>query len=925
MAIVFRGHKNDFIQTANRNDIIFGGGGNDTINSEGGDDLIYAGRGDDIINAGSGDDLVFGGAGNDLITGGGGADVIFAGRGNDTAVFVAADNTDNESRGDYYDGGSGCDTLRIELTSDMWSQDAAKADMFAFLEHLKTFGSVEEFRFSSVNLCVKRFEKLEVFVDGQKVDLFVTDPDDGPLVIDRSSSTEDETITTIGDGDTDIRTGSGNDTITAGNGNNVIDAGDGNNKVTTGTGADIITTGSGDDVIDSGDGNDTIYIGDGDDVVRAGGGNDTIIAGNGGGVDLIDAGSGNDLVTYPSDVDGISVDLNEIDRSLMALGNGMTVGDLLSQNGYAANTLVAIAQGISIDSDVLISVENITGGGGNDTIMGNELANRIIGEGGDDTLFGNDGDDDLRGGSGNDTLNGGGGDDLLEGGTGLDVLDGGGGHDTIILRGPDTDYSITNNGDGSYTLTDNGGNGDGVDIISNIERLVFSNVTQDFWELVPTNFVYGTPGDDKPLNGTPAFDDIQGYAGDDDIFGYSGEDWITGGQGNDYIDAGSGTTDDDNFLWDTIAYDREVDEGGFQGVTVNLALQTATDTFGNTDTLIEFERVMATNFADSITGSDADEGFDPHGGDDFIDGGAGYDQLMYHLSYTLGGTGGIIVTFDDSTANTGDGTAIDPFGDTDTFTNIEGIRGTANADQVYGGQGHQTLRGYDGADIFDGGGGYDRADYSQDSAYGGTAGIHVDLENTDASGFGLVIDGFGSQDRLWNVEWIRGTGSADEMWGDANANEFEGRAGDDELHGRAGDDLLFGGLGNDALHGDDGLDTLEGDNGDDVLMGGADDDHLDGGSGEDTLNGGTGNDFMVGGLDADRFHFSAGSGNDTIGDFELGVDGLVLEGGMTIASLSEVNVGGDASLDTIVDFSSGDQVVLLDVNGVADPSQLQIV
>ncbi|CTQ42247.1 calcium-binding protein [Roseibium aggregatum] len=905
MAIVFRGHKNDFIQTANRNDIIFAGGGNDTINSEGGDDLIYAGRGDDIINAGSGDDLVFGGAGNDLITGGTGADVVFAGRGNDTAVFVAADNTDNEGRGDYYDGGSGCDTLRIELTSDMWSQDAVKLDMLAFLEHLSTFGSGEEFRFSSVNLCVKRFEKLEVFVDGQKVDLFVTDPDDGLLVIDRSSSTEDETITTIGDGDTDIKTGSGSDTITAGNGNNVIDAGDGNNKVTTGTGADIITTGSGDDVIDSGDGNDTIYIGDGDDVVRAGGGNDTIIAGAGGGIDLIDTGSGSDTVNYPSDRDGISVDLNQFDRSSTALGNGMTVGDLLAQNGYAADTPVAIAQGISIDTDVLIGVEHVAGGDGNDILIGNDKINRLIGAGGDDTILGNDGEDELFGGAGNDTLNGGAADDLLFGGSGDDVVSGNSGFDTLKLSGNINEYNFTALDNGQFQVEDLVAGRDGSDLFDTIEQVTFANTTVGLFALVGTIDRYGTPGNDT-IHGTAARERFHGGNGDDKLYGYEAEDTFQGGAGDDTFDGGLLTNDDENFEWDIVDYYEDYRDGGVQGVYVNLDQGWATDPFGDTDTLIDIERVFGTEVDDVIIGSSEwAEAYDPFLGNDIIHGNGGWDDLRYNLASGWGAPGAIVVTF--SATEAGSGSVIDPGGYTDVFTDIQKITATAYNDTLTGGLGEQTFAGLEGSDTIDGGEGFDLATYHQDASYGGYAGISVDLEITDGNGFAVLTDGFGDADKVRNIESIRGTGSNDEIRGDSANNDFRGEAGDDLLEGRGGSDILEGGFGND------------------VLLGGADDDALHGDSGNDILDGGSGDDFMLGGLDADRFQFSAGSGNDTIGDFELSVDGLVLQGGLTIVSLSEASVGGDASLDTIVEFSSGDQVVLLDVSGVVDPSQLQVV
>ncbi len=94
------------------------------------------------------------------------------------------------------------------------------------------------------------------------------------------------------------------------------------------------------------------------------------------------------------------------------------------------------------------------------------------------------------------------------------------------------------------------------------------------------------------------------------------------------------------------------------------------------------------------------------------------------------------------------------------------------------------------------------------------------------------------------------------------------------------------------------------------------------GGGADALFGGAGNDTMTGGAGADQFVFASASGSDTITDFELGVDGLVLEAGLTIVSTTEEDRGGTSDLDTVVEFSSGHEVVLEDVNGVSDPNSL---
>src|SRR4029077_2526985 len=56
-----------------------------------------------------------------------------------------------------------------------------------------------------------------------------------------------------------------------------------------------------------------------------------------------------------------------------------------------------------ISTDTLISIENVNGTAGPDTITGNEFANVLDGRDGNDTLDGGFGDDTLIGGAGIDT------------------------------------------------------------------------------------------------------------------------------------------------------------------------------------------------------------------------------------------------------------------------------------------------------------------------------------------------------------------------------------------------------------------------------------------------------------------------------------------------------------------------------------------
>ena len=100
-------------------------------------------------------------------------------------------------------------------------------------------------------------------------------------------------------------------------------------------------------------------------------------------------------------------------------------------------------------------IENAIGGGGDDVLTGNAVANTLTGGSGNDSLYGNDGNDRLLGGIGNDILQGGNGDDFIDGGTGADSILGGVGNDRIVYDPADIAAQV-NGGDGFDTLVING-------------------------------------------------------------------------------------------------------------------------------------------------------------------------------------------------------------------------------------------------------------------------------------------------------------------------------------------------------------------------------------------------------------------------------------------------------------------------------------
>jgi Ca2+-binding RTX toxin-like protein len=182
----------------------------------------------------------------------------------------------------------------------------------------------------------------------------------------------------------------------------------------------------------------------------------------------------------------------------------------------------------------------------------------------------------------------------------------------------------------------------------------------------------------------------------------------------------------------------------------------------------------------------------------------------------------------------------------------------------------------------------------------------------------------------------------DQLFGGKGNDKAYGGTGNDGLSGDVGNDKMEGGDGNDALDGGDGDDGLLGGAGLDLLNAGAGNDDLDGGDGkdqlfggdgDDDLTGGTGDDDMTGGAGADRFNFlSFTSGRDTIHDFIVGVDKLVISmsayGFTTVQDIIDnytSSSGGDTQIDLSKNGDDFPRIILLDVantNGLAGSIEL---
>jgi Ca2+-binding RTX toxin-like protein len=324
------------------------------------------------------------------------------------------------------------------------------------------------------------------------------------------------------------------------------------------------------------------------------------------------------------------------------------------------------------------------------------------------------------------------------------------------------------------------------------------------------------------VSGTTGDDRLVGTAGADSMTGGTGDDVLVGSAGNDTMDGGA-----DGAYGDTVDY-----SAGTAGVAVNLGTGTATDSWGNTDTLIGIEHITGTAYADTLIGSAGVNWFRPGKGNDTVIGGGGSDVVMYEGNSTT-------VTVDLK-----NGTAFGVDIGTDALTGIRNVHTGAGADvvqlsdlggyvfarggndKITGGNASDTFFGGSGNDTIDGGAGRDSANYMDDT-FDGTRNVAVTGLGVKVNlATGIATDNWGNTDTLLNIEDVSGSRYADTLTGNAGDNNLHGEDGNDTLSGDAGYDWLDGGAGADSLLGGAGFDQLTGGAGNDTLDGGADHDRV---------------------------------------------------------------------------------------------------
>ncbi len=453
MASIFARNNNDTLLTGTANDdTISGAAGDDTLVGLGGKDELFGYGGNNSLLGGLGDDYLFdglgnstlrGGEGNDLLGSFGGNDLIFGDAGDDSIASLetlAGANKSTTLLGglgddliiggagkDSLDGGDGDDLLRGLDANDSISGGDGDDELFG----------------GNGNDTLKGGPGIDILAGGSGNDLI--DGGDGFDLVSYATSTT-PVLASIS---TQSSTGEGSDSligiegIQGSSGNDYLVGNVDSNYLNGLAGDDSLLTWTGNDFLFGGDGNDSLNGGYDNDVLHGGAGNDTV-----------DGGEGVDLVSY----DGVT---------------GPVVASLTTGTATGEGT------------DSLISIEDIKGGSGKDSLTGNTSSNSLSGLAGDDSLsgldggdflFGGDGKDILLGGSGDDYLSGDAGDDSLNGGLGNDFISGGDGRN-LLIGGGGADFLSGGVGNDFYYLDGTTAQGSFISDTGGIDLLGIPGVT----------------------------------------------------------------------------------------------------------------------------------------------------------------------------------------------------------------------------------------------------------------------------------------------------------------------------------------------------------------------------------------------------------------------------------------------------------------
>ncbi|BAY79100.1 hemolysin-type calcium-binding region (plasmid) [Nostoc linckia NIES-25] len=540
----------DYINGLSDNDRLDGGDGNDTLYGDVGNDTLYGGEGkdklygedgndylngykdSDTLDGGAGDDLLFGQQSNDSLSGGDGNDTLYGeDDGTQSQTYDGSQDNDTLNGGagnDYLSGGVGNDSLSGGAGQDTLYGDVGNDTLYGDVGNDTLYGGEGKDKLygGEGNDYLNGYKDSDTLDGGAGNDLLFGQQSNDSLYGGDGNDTlygeDDGTQSQTYDGSQD------NDTLNGGAGNDFLFGGVGDDYLKGGNDSDILYGGVGNDILYGEAGTDTLYGGDGNDILYAGTAGSSLYGGDGN--DYLNGSDGNDYLNGGNGIDTLNGGNGNDTADCSFWNSGITANLSLQQVTFTGSTI----------TQQFISIENIIGSMGNDTLVGDIGKNNLTGGAGNDSLNGGDGDDYLSGGDGNDTLNGGNGLDVLIGGAGNDSLNGGDGDDYL------------SGGDGNDTLNGENGNdtaeyiGEIADIYRksgiiadlNLSFMTFSDFsgTQQF---ISIENISGSVNDDQ-ITGDSQNNKLEGRQGNDYLTGGGGDDTLNGGAGNDSLLGGLG-------------------------------------------------------------------------------------------------------------------------------------------------------------------------------------------------------------------------------------------------------------------------------------------------------------------------------------------------------------------------------------------------
>ncbi len=395
-----------------------------------------------------------------------------------------------------------------------------------------------------------------------------------------------------------------------------------------------------------------------------------------------------------------------------------------------------------------------------------------------DVVTGNDYFNYFEGLSGNDTFNGGGGQDRY--GYQNEATNGGVGGVIVNLSSAAITVGATtvqaNTARDSFGFTDTFGTRVAAGVtITDVEEIQGTNSADTFVGGAANNTFFGRSGNDVFILGD-GFDYVETDGGNDTVYGGA----ATAGFDQSYEDR------------DTLSFDN-YGANGIDHIYIDLNSGTVTDpTGGGIDTIYDIERVRGTLAGDTIIGSDfsnqREETFYGLAGNDTIDGRGGYNiadytrDKEYRNGAAVVGDQAIIANLSNASITVGAntvaaGTIRDGWGDIDTVSYIQSVRGTVFNDTFQGNDDRNIFRVMDGVDTVNGGGGNDavemyQGDFFINDGVGGTGAI-VDLVagTARAAHEGVIL---GQTSILNSIEDVAGSYLSDTISGNGLSNALGG-------------------------------------------------------------------------------------------------------------------------------------------------------